>query len=128
LDKRKFKERTPVSKVFFWIVVMPLAAAVIVFSVNNRADVVLDLWPLDMVTQPLPVFSVVLAGLFAGFLIGGLVVWISGGKARRRARREGHRADRAEREIKEAEARLKRQQAETIESGHDVPRLPDAAA
>ena len=116
------------SKVFFWIVVMPLAAAVIVFSVNNRADVVLDLWPLDMVTQPLPVFSVVLAGLFAGFLIGGLVVWISGGKARRCARREGHRADRAEREIKEAEARLKRQQAETIESGHDVPRLPDAAA
>ena len=116
------------SKVFFWIVVMPLAAAVIVFSVNNRADVVLDLWPLDMVTQPLPLFSVVLAGLFAGFLMGGLVVWISGGKARRRARREGHRADRAEREIKEAEARLKRQQAETIESGHDVPRLPDAAA
>ena len=116
------------SKVFFWIVVMPLAAAVIVFSVNNRADVVLDLWPLDVVTQPLPVFSVVLAGLFAGFLIGGLVVWISGGKARRRARREGHRADRAEREIKEAEARLKRQQAETIESGHGVPRLPDAAA
>ena len=113
------------SKVFFWIVVMPLAAAVIVFSVNNRADVVLDLWPLDMVTQPLPVFSVVLAGLFAGFLIGGLVVWISGGKARRSARREGHRA---EREIKEAEARLKRQQAETTESGHDVPRLPDAAA
>ena len=116
------------SKVFFWIVVMPLAAAVIVFSVNNRADVVLDLWPLDMVTQPLPVFSVVLAGLFAGFLIGGLVVWISAGKARRRARREGHRADRAEREIKEAEARLKRQQTETTESGHDVPRLPDAAA
>ena len=116
------------SKVFFWIVVMPLAAAVIVFSVNNRADVVLDLWPLDMATRPLPVFSVVLAGLFAGFLIGGLVVWISGGKARRRARHEGHRADRAEREIKEAEARLKRQQAETTESGHDVPRLPDAAA
>ena len=128
MDKRKFKERTPVSKVFFWIVVMPLAAAVIVFSVNNRADVVLDLWPLDMVTQPLPVFSVVLAGLFAGFLIGGLVVWISGGKARRSARREGHRADRAEREIKEAEARLKRQQAEITESGHDVLRLPDAAA
>ena len=116
------------SKVFFWIVVMPLAAAVIVFSVNNRADVVLDLWPLDMVTQPLPAFSVVLAGLFAGVLIGGLVVWISGGKIRRRARREGHRADRAEREIKEVEARLKRQQAETTESGHDVPRLPDAAA
>lgn len=120
------------SKVFFWIVVMPLAAAVIVFSVNNRADVVLDLWPLDMVTQPLPVFSVVLAGLFAGFLMGGLVAWISGGKARRRARREGQRADRAEREIKKAEARLESQQSETTEPGQDTPRLasrhPDAAA
>ncbi|MCH7832299.1 MAG: LapA family protein [Proteobacteria bacterium] len=122
------------SKVFFWIVVMPLAAAVIVFSVNNRADVVLDLWPLDMVTQPLPVFSVVLAGLFSGFLIGGLVAWISGAKARRRARREGQRADRAERELKDAEARLERQQSETetTEPGEDAPRLsslpPDAAA
>ena len=112
------------SKVFFWIVVMPLAAAVIVFSVNNRADVVLDLWPLDMVTQPLPVFSVVLAGLFSGFLIGGLVAWISGAKARRRARREGQRADRAERELKNAEARLERQQSEPTESGQDLPRLP----
>ncbi|PPR20561.1 MAG: CTP synthase [Alphaproteobacteria bacterium MarineAlpha10_Bin3] len=26
----------PVSKVFFWVVVLPLAAAIIVFSVNNR--------------------------------------------------------------------------------------------
>ncbi len=54
------------SKVVFWIVVAPLAAAVIVFSVNNREDVVLDLWPLDLMTapwplnlltEPLPVFS-----------------------------------------------------------------------
>ena len=122
------------SKVFFWIVVMPLATAIIVFSVNNRADVVLDLWPLDMVTRPLPVFSVVLAGLFAGFLIGGLVAWISGGKARRRARQERQRADRAEREIKDVEARLERQQSETetTEPGQDAPRIPsrhpDAAA
>ncbi len=117
------------TKVFFWIVVMPLAAAVIVFSVNNRADVVLDLWPLDMVTQPLPVFSVVLAGLFAGFLMGGLVAWISGAKTRRRARAEARRADRAEREIKDVEARLERQQSETASPGSDdVPRLPDAAA
>lgn len=112
------------SKVLFWIVMMPLAAAVVVFSVNNRSDVVLDLWPLDMVTQPLPVFSVVLAGFFAGFLMGGLVAWISGGKARRRARREGQRADRLERELKDVEDRLERPQTETTESGQDAPRLP----
>ena len=132
MDKRKFKERTPVSKVFFWIVVMPLAAAVVVFSVNNRADVVLDLWPLDLVTVPLPVFAVVLAGVFAGFFMGGLVAWISGAKTRRRARREGQRADRAERELEDAETRLERQQRETAGPVEDTPRLPprrpDAAA
>lgn len=117
------------SKVFFWIVAMPLAAAVIVFSVNNRAGVVLDLWPLDMVTVPLPVFSVVLAGLFAGFLMGGLVAWMSGGKARRRGRHERQRAERAERELKDAEARLERRQSETAPPGpDDAPRLPDATA
>ena len=37
-------------------------------------------------------------GLFLGFLWGAVMVWISGGVARGRARREAHRADLAERE------------------------------
>ena len=33
-----------VAKVFFWIIVAPLAVVIIVFSVNNQTEVTLDLW------------------------------------------------------------------------------------
>ena len=125
------------SKVVFWIVVAPLAAAVIVFSVNNREDVVLDLWPLDLMTapwplnlmtEPLPVFSVMLAGIVAGFLAGGLVAWISAGKSRKRARLEAERAKRAENELTEAKDHIRRLERETDELRSEAPKLPDAAA
>ena len=63
------------AKVLFWIVVTPLAGAVVVFSVNNRSEVVLDLWPLGFAAAPVPLFAVVLAALLAGFLTGGFVAW-----------------------------------------------------
>ena len=57
----------------------------------------LQLWPFDYeLTAPVSLVGV--AGLFLGFLWGAVMVWISGGVARGRARREAHRADLAERE------------------------------
>ena len=116
------------SKVVFWIVVVPLAAAIVVFSVNNRADVVLDLWPFDLVTVPLPVFSIVLAGVFLGFLAGGVVAWISAGKARKRARLEAQRAKRAERELADAQDKIHLLEREAEDPKADTPKLPGAAA
>ena len=116
------------SKMVFWIVVAPLAAAIIVFSVNNRENVVLDLWPLDLITVPLPVFSVMLAGIVAGFLAGGLVAWISAGKSRKRARLEAERAKRAENELTEAKDHIRRLERDADESRSATPKLPDAAA
>lgn len=116
------------SKVVFWIVVVPLAAAIVVFSVNNRADVVLDLWPFDLVTVPLPVFSIVLAGLFLGFLAGWLVAWVSAGKARKRARLEAERAKRAERELTVARDKIHGLEREDEDLKTDIPKLPGAAA
>ncbi len=116
------------SKVVFWIVVAPLAAAVIVFSVNNRENVVLDLWPLDLITVPLPVFSVMLVGIVTGFLAGSLVAWISAGKSRRRARLEAERAKRAEKEMTEAKDHIRRLERESDELRSDAPKLPGTAA
>ena len=116
------------SKVGFWIVVAPLAAAIIVFSVNNREDVVLDLWPLDLVTVPLPAYSIILAGIFLGFLAGGLVAWVSAGKFRKRARLERQRANRAEKELALAKDHIHRLEREADELRSETPRLPDAAA
>lgn len=119
-------------KVLFWLVEALLVVLVVVFSVNNRTEVTLDLWPLDMVTVPLPIFSIMLGTLFIGFLAGGFVAWVSAGKTRKRARLEGQRADKAERQVAEAEEKLGRLQleAEAIrdKTAKLPPRLPESAA
>lgn len=114
------------SKVLFWIVAAPLAVAIIVFSVNNRSEVTLDLWPLDMTTAPLPVFAVVLASLLAGFVLGGMVAWFSGAETRKRARQMSRRAEAAERELAKAEERIVRLEEEAGDG--EVRRLPGDAA
>ena len=114
------------SKVLFWIVAAPLAVAIIVFSVNNRSEVTLDLWPLDMATAPLPVFAVALASLLAGFVLGGMVAWFSGAETRKRARQMSRRAEAAERELAKAEERIVRLEEEAGDG--DVRRLPGDAA
>ncbi|MBT3305252.1 MAG: DUF1049 domain-containing protein [Alphaproteobacteria bacterium] len=117
------------SKLFFWIVLLPLAAVIIVFSVNNRTEVALDLWPLGVVTAPVPVFAVMLFCLVAGFLAGGVVAWNAAGRTRRRARAEARRADQAERELTNAQDRIKElQAAATPAEDSAVPSLPSNAA
>ena len=114
------------SKVLFWIVVAPMAAAIIVFSVNNRTEVVLDLWPLDTVPVPVPVYALALAAVVVGFLAGGVVAWNSAGKSRRRARTESRRADQAERNLAAAQARIERLQSEAArqEPREELAQLP----
>jgi len=117
-----------VSKVFYWIVVLPLAAAIVVFSVNNRTEVVLDLWPLGIVVAPMPVFAIVLAGMLAGFLAGGFVAWKSAARSRRRARAEARRADQAERDLAAAQARINGLQTAADGPPPVIPKLPSNAA
>ncbi len=101
-----------------------MAAAIIVFSVNNRTEVVLDLWPLDMVPMPVPVYALALAALVTGFLAGGVVAWNSARKSRRRARTEARRADQAERDLTAAQGRIEHLQSEAAQSREDLPQLP----
>ncbi len=116
------------AKFFYWIIVAPLAVAIVVFSVNNQTEVTLDLWPLDTASAPLPVFLVVLASLVAGFVAGGLTAWKSAGTARSRARTEARRADKAERDLAAAQDRVDRLLTEAAETDRDVKMLPPNAA
>ena len=68
-----------------WIVMLPLAAAVIVFSVSNRVVAQVDFWPFGYVVE-LPVFGIVLASLLLGFMLGGFIAWLSHAKKRSEAR------------------------------------------
>ncbi len=85
-------------RLFSWIIMVAVALAVVAFSVSNRAAVVLDFWPLPFASEH-RVFAVVLVSIVAGFVLGGLVARISGGKRRRRARAMARRAKSAEAEV-----------------------------
>lgn len=68
-----------------WIVTLPLTLVLVVFSLANREPVSVDFWPFGW-QQTLPLSWLVLGSLFAGFLIGGVIMWLSGARARHRAR------------------------------------------
>ena len=89
-------------KYILWVITLPLVIAVAVFSVANRGLVEISLWPFTSVT--LPLYLLLLASLFVGFLLGGLVAYFSAGSLRARAREARYRAEMLERE----NARLKR--------------------
>ena len=91
---------------FATLILLPLAAIVVIFAIHNRHTVAVDLWPLTLDVSP-PVFILVLGAFLVGFLIGGVVAWLSGGRSRGRARKEHHRLRNLEREAaakKQAEA------------------------
>ncbi|MCH7487888.1 MAG: DUF1049 domain-containing protein [Proteobacteria bacterium] len=92
-----------------WIILLPVALAVIAFSAANREPVALDLWPLPFTAEP-PVFLIILLAVFAGFVWGGLVVWISAARRRRRAIAE--RLAGAEREVEQLKERLREKRLE----------------
>lgn len=87
-----------------WIVTVPIAIAIVLFAVVNRADVALSLWPLPWEIQA-PLFLFTLGAIVFGFFFGALVTWISGGRTRQRLRH-------AQRELAEAQALLKQAQAQ----------------
>lgn len=91
---------------FAILILLPLAVIVVVFAIHNREAVAIDLWPLTLQASP-PLFVLVLGVFLAGFLIGGTVAWLSGGRSRGRARKEHHRLMDLERDVaekKQAEA------------------------
>lgn len=88
-----------------WLIMIPFALVVIVFSAVNRELVSLDLWPLPHEVT-VPVFTLVLAVFIFGFLWGGIVAWVSASSSRHQARNAKWRADKAERELRSLSNKL----------------------
>jgi uncharacterized integral membrane protein len=87
-------------KRFSWILTLPLSLIVIVFALSNRDSVAISLWPFEL-TQPVPLFLIMLGALFVGLLTGGSIAWLAQGRKRRDRRR-------AKREVKELSAEVAR--------------------
>lgn len=108
-----------------WLIGIPVAVVAIVFAVVNRHLVSVDLWPLPW-TVGLPLFLLVLGALGLGLAIGGIVVWISAGSARSRARAESRRANRLENRVRALETENERLNQAAARNAAPARSLPQA--
>jgi uncharacterized integral membrane protein len=78
-------------KIVTVLILVPLALAIVMFAVANRAPVVLGFDPLGaqppMFAFVAPLFLTLLVALIAGVIVGGAAAWSRQSKWRRRARR-----------------------------------------
>ena len=100
------RRRSRLARLVRWLVAVPVALIMILFVVSNRQAVELSLYPLPLESGPVPLYLVGLGGVLAGFLAGGLVVWLSSRRWRRRAREEARARHRAEAERAALERQL----------------------
>lgn len=107
------------SRVLYWIAVIPLFLVVIVFSVTNHATTELSLWPALTEPVPFPVYGIALVSLFIGFIWGGIVSWFQNGRSRRRVRDLQRQAEADQREIDTLRDRLAR-----LEGGERQATIP----
>jgi uncharacterized integral membrane protein len=116
-----------VGRVFYWLIVIPLFAVVIVFAVTNHGSTELSLWP--VLTEPVmfPVYGIALIALFVGFLLGGLASWIQHGRSRRRLREFQRQSETDEREIAILRDRLASSEARERQATIPPPLAPIAA-
>lgn len=114
------------SRVLYWIAVVPLLLIVVVFSVNNHQTTGLDLWPVLMQPLPFPVYGLALICLFAGFVLGGIIAWFQQGHARQRMRALQRQSEGEQREIASLRDRLSR--FEAAERQATIPPLPAPGA
>lgn len=115
-------------RVFYWLIVIPLFAVVIVFAVTNHGSTELSLWPVLTERVSFPIYGIALIGLFIGFLIGGLVSWIQNGRSRRRLRELQRQSEADQREIAILRDRLASSEARERQATIPPPLAPKVPA
>lgn len=97
-------------KYISWIVTLPLTVIAVIFAVSNLNDIAVAFWPFEQ-TFSLPLYIAVLATFVFGFVCGGMVLWFSAGKLRRRLRKLEFEAVGYKREIADLKQRVSQQAA-----------------
>ena len=71
------------------LILLPIAVAVVLLAVGNRAPVTLSFDPFSrepLFTATLPLFAVIFLAVMLGVLIGGIAAWFAQAKHRRQKR------------------------------------------
>jgi uncharacterized integral membrane protein len=68
-----------------WIITLPITIVAVVFALSNRQPVVIDIWPLEL-SLTAPLYLMLLLAALVGFILGGIAMWFTAGRSRKRAR------------------------------------------
>lgn len=103
---------------------IPAFVAVVVFALNNKTPVVLNLWPFGLEVE-MPVYLAFLLALVVGVLVGGVAAWLGQGRVRSTLREQTYAGEVARRELA-----VEREKAATLQRELDHVRvsgkLPEA--
>ena len=88
-------------KTRIWLLLLPLIVLFVAFAIANRHVVTLSLDPTPIDIRA-PLYSFVLAGIFVGLLVGGLIAWLRAGRWRSQLRDEQRSVRRLENELRQA--------------------------
>ncbi len=97
-------------RLVFWLIFVPALAGIVVFALNNRSVVAVDLWPFG-VSVEMPVYLAFLLSLGVGVVLGGFVSWLGQSRTRAQLRERVYQGEVARRELaveREKTARLER--------------------
>lgn len=104
-------------KYFSWIITLPITLVIVIFALSNMHEVTFGLWPFDD-TFTLALYIAVLSTFLVGFICGGIVVWFSDGKVRRRARKAEFEAVGLKQENANLKHQISREAAERAHKGN----------
>ncbi|MBL4614323.1 MAG: LapA family protein [Magnetovibrio sp.] len=82
-----------------WLIMVPAAVAVVVFALNNKDPIALNLWPFAVVIE-MELYLVLTVVLATGVVLGGVVSWAGGGRLRSQLRKQAYSGEVARRELK----------------------------
>lgn len=112
-------------RLFEFLVLLPIAIALVALAIANRHDVTLALDPFspekpafDVVV---PLYVVIFASLMAGVLIGGFMTWLKQGRHRKSARDNRYEAKKWRGEADRQQQRVEKLAEQT---GSAMPALP----
>ena len=105
-----------------WILIVLAALIAVFFVLPNRQPVDLGLWLFDYSVQ-LPLYLVLFAAVFVGFVVGWIGCWFAQGRWRRYARERGRRGEYLERESLKLTDQIAKLEADAgaRPSGQDPP-------
>lgn len=104
-------------RILSWLIMVPALAAVVIFALNNKQSVALDLWPFSLLIE-MPVYLALLLALALGALVGGTAAWLGQGRVRSKLRDQAYEGEVARRELIQ-----ERERALTLERELDKRRV-----